>query len=114
MKRFSIFCAALFAAATSFATVAYELNGGVQSTYLTPQDMYADLNVDYNAATGATATWVSLAECTATKRAAKKIENLFINLLFFLVNKLLPHPLWTRPRWTSVALSSFCYQLVIC
>ena len=68
MKRFSIFCAALFAAATSFATVAYELNGGVQSTYLTPQDMYADLNVDYNAATGATATWVSLAECTATNQ----------------------------------------------
>ena len=68
MKRFSIFCAALFAAATSFATVTYELNGGVQSTYLTPQDMYADLNVDYNAATGATATWLSLAECTATNQ----------------------------------------------
>ena len=29
MKRFSIFCAALFAAATSFAAVTYELNGGV-------------------------------------------------------------------------------------
>ena len=66
MKRFSIFCAALFAAATSFAAVAYELNGGVQSSYLVPQDMYADLNADYNAATGGTVTWAPLAECTAT------------------------------------------------
>ena len=68
MKRFSIFFAALFVAVTSFAAVAYELNGGVQSTYLTPQDMYADLNVDYNAATGATATWTPLAECDATNK----------------------------------------------
>ena len=68
MKRFSIFCAALFAAATSFAAVTYELNGGVQSSYLTPQDMYADFNADYNAATGATATWLPLAECTATNQ----------------------------------------------
>ena len=33
MKRFSIFCAALFVAVTSFATVAYELNGGVTNDY---------------------------------------------------------------------------------
>ena len=33
MKRFSIFCAALFAAATSFAAVTYELNGGVTNDY---------------------------------------------------------------------------------
>ena len=33
MKRFSIFCAALFAAVTSFAAVAYELNGGVTNDY---------------------------------------------------------------------------------
>ncbi len=68
MKRFSIFCAAILAAATSFAAVTYELNGGVQSSYLTPQDMYADFNADYNAATGATATWLPLAECTATNQ----------------------------------------------
>ena len=33
MKRFSIFCAALFVAATSFAAVTYELNGGVTNDY---------------------------------------------------------------------------------
>ncbi|MBR5443750.1 MAG: hypothetical protein IKV22_05135 [Paludibacteraceae bacterium] len=33
MKRFSIFCAALFAAVTSFAAVTYELNGGVTNDY---------------------------------------------------------------------------------
>ena len=33
MKRFSIFCAALFAAMTSFAAVTYELNGGVTNDY---------------------------------------------------------------------------------
>lgn len=33
MKRFSIFCAALFAAVTSFAAVTYELNGGVTNDF---------------------------------------------------------------------------------
>ena len=33
MKRFSIFCAAILAAATSFAAVTYELNGGVTNDY---------------------------------------------------------------------------------
>ena len=42
MKRFSIFCAALFAAATSFAAVTYELNGGVTNDYgwLNKGDMF--------------------------------------------------------------------------
>ena len=42
MKRFSIFFAALFVAATSFATVAYELNGGVTNddNWLTKNDMF--------------------------------------------------------------------------
>ena len=42
MKRFSIFCAALFAAATSFATVTYELNGGVTNddNWLSKADMF--------------------------------------------------------------------------
>ncbi len=42
MKRFSIFCAALFAAATSFATVTYELNGGVTNddNWLNKNDMF--------------------------------------------------------------------------
>ena len=43
MKRFSIFCAALFAAATSFAAVTYELNGGVTNddNWLNKADMFA-------------------------------------------------------------------------
>lgn len=42
MKRFSIFCAALFAAATSFAAVTYELNGGVTNddNWLNKNDMF--------------------------------------------------------------------------
>lgn len=42
MKRFSIFCAALFAAATSFAAVTYELNGGVTNDdgWLNKNDMF--------------------------------------------------------------------------
>ena len=42
MKRFSIFCAALFAAVTSFAAVSYELNGGVTTddNCLTKNDMF--------------------------------------------------------------------------
>ena len=51
MKRFSIFCAALFAAVTSFAAVAYELNGGVTNDYgwLDKGGMYATLLTDINA-----------------------------------------------------------------
>ena len=42
MKRFSIFFAALFVAVTSFAAVAYELNGGVTNddNWLTKNDMF--------------------------------------------------------------------------
>ena len=42
MKRFSIFCAVLFATATSFATVTYELNGGVTNddNWLSKADMF--------------------------------------------------------------------------
>ena len=42
MKRFSIFCAALFAAATSFAAVTYELNGGVTNDegWMSKNDMF--------------------------------------------------------------------------
>ena len=48
MKRFSIFCAALFAAATSFATVTYELNGGVTNddNWLSKADMWEAFKTD--------------------------------------------------------------------
>ena len=48
MKRFSIFCAALFAAATSFAAVTYELNGGVTNddNWLNKGDMWETFKVD--------------------------------------------------------------------
>ena len=48
MKRFSIFCAALFAAATSFAAVTYELNGGVTNDegWLNKGDMWETFKVD--------------------------------------------------------------------
>ena len=48
MKRFSIFCAALFAAATSFATVTYELNGGVTNddNWLNKSDMWEGFKTD--------------------------------------------------------------------
>lgn len=61
MKRFSIFLVALFAAATSFATVTYELNGGVTNEYgwQSKKDMYEALNADYNASSNSTKTWAS-------------------------------------------------------
>ena len=48
MKRFSIFCAALFAAVTSFAAVTYELNGGVTNddNWLGKSDMFAAFMTD--------------------------------------------------------------------
>ena len=48
MKRFSIFCAALFAAATSFAAVTYELNGGVTNDFgwLNKGDMWETFKTD--------------------------------------------------------------------
>ena len=48
MKRFSIFCAALFAAATSFAAVTYELNGGVTNddNWLNKGDMWEAFKTD--------------------------------------------------------------------
>jgi len=48
MKRFSIFCAALFAAATSFAAVTYELNGGVTNddNWLNKSDMWEGFKTD--------------------------------------------------------------------
>ena len=59
MKRFSIFCAALFAAATSFAAVTYELNGGVTNDYgwTTKAEIALDLQTDYNAAYGTSKAW---------------------------------------------------------
>ena len=58
MKRFSIFCAALLTAAASFATVTYELNGGVTNDYgwQSKKDMYNAFAVDYNAFAGENAT----------------------------------------------------------
>ena len=48
MKRFSIFCAALFAAVTSFAAVSYELNGGVTNddNWLSKGDMWTAFCAD--------------------------------------------------------------------
>ena len=48
MKRFSIFCAALFAAVTSFAAVSYELNGGVTNddNWLSKGDMWEAFKTD--------------------------------------------------------------------
>ena len=56
MKRFSIFCAALFAAATSFAAVTYELNGGVTNDFgwLNKGDMWETFKVDAGTTTLAT------------------------------------------------------------
>ena len=64
MKRFSIFCAALFVAATSFAAVAYELNGGVTNDYgwMDKGDMYEALNADFNAYAGTSTTWKAYEE----------------------------------------------------
>ena len=48
MKRFSIFCAALFAAVTSFAAVSYELNGGVTNddNWMSKGDMWEAFKTD--------------------------------------------------------------------
>ena len=62
MKRFSIFCAALFAAVTSFAAVSYELNGGVQSEWESPQAMYDALNGLWNTFSGTEKAWGNLEE----------------------------------------------------
>ncbi len=54
MKRFSIFCAALFAAATSFAAVTYELNGGVTNddNWLGKGDMWTAFCADAGISVG--------------------------------------------------------------
>ena len=54
MKRFSIFCAALFAAATSFAAVNYELNGGVTNddNWLGKGDMWTAFCADAGISVG--------------------------------------------------------------
>ena len=54
MKRFSIFCAALFAAATSFAAVTYELNGGVTNddNWLGKADMWTAFCADAGISVG--------------------------------------------------------------
>ena len=54
MKRFSIFCAALFAAVTSFAAVSYELNGGVTNddNWLSKADMWAAFSTDAGISVG--------------------------------------------------------------
>ena len=54
MKRFSIFCAALFAAVTSFAAVSYELNGGVTNddNWLGKADMWAAFSTDAGISVG--------------------------------------------------------------
>lgn len=67
MKRLSLFFAALIAAAATFAgTVVYDLQGGVTNDYgyMTLQDLYHDLNVDYNTFSGATSTWKALSDLT--------------------------------------------------
>mgnify|MGYP006364308987 FL=1 len=65
MKRFSIFFAALFAAVTSFAAVTYELNGGVQSEWESPQAMYDALNGIWNTFSGTEKAWGNLEELKA-------------------------------------------------
>ncbi len=64
MKRLTLFAAAVFSAATMFAGVTYELNGGKTNDlgWETPQDMYETLNADWNAFSGTETTWKSLAE----------------------------------------------------
>ena len=54
MKRFSIFFAALFVAVTSFAAVAYELNGGVTNddNWLSKADMWAAFSTDAGISVG--------------------------------------------------------------
>ena len=54
MKRLTIFCAALFAAATSFAAVTYELNGGVTNddNWLSKADMWAAFSTDAGISVG--------------------------------------------------------------
>ena len=54
MKRFSIFCAALFAAVTSFAAVSYELNGGVTNddNWLSKGDMWTAFCADAGISVG--------------------------------------------------------------
>lgn len=71
MKRFSIFCAALFAAATSFAAVTYELNGGVINAdgWLDKKGMYEGLNADWNAYSGGTKTWKAYEEQLGTGKS---------------------------------------------
>ena len=51
MKRLTIFCAALFAAVTSFAAVTYELNGGVTNddNWLSKGDMFTAFMTDAGA-----------------------------------------------------------------
>ena len=84
MKRFSIFCAALFAAVTSFAAVSYELNGGVQSEWENPQAMYNELNTIWNTFSATENVWGNLEELKANvaqgiPTLAGKMDLTFLN-----------------------------------
>ena len=71
MKRFLIFCTALFVAATSFAAVTYELNGGVTNAdgWLDKKGMYEGLNADWNAFSNTTKTWKAYEEQLGTGKS---------------------------------------------
>ena len=74
MKRLSLFCAALFAAVVTFAgTIVYDLQGGVTNDFgwKNKQDMYATLNADWNAFSGATTTWTTLEQLVVENGTAE-------------------------------------------
>ena len=66
MKKFTLLVAALAISLVTFAqgTITYNLNGGVTNDFgwQDKQDMYETLNADWNAHSGTSTTWKTLAE----------------------------------------------------
>ena len=66
MKKFTFLLAALAISLVTFAqgTITYNLNGGVTNDYgwKSINDVYVDMNADWNAYSGTTKTWKPLAD----------------------------------------------------
>ena len=86
MKKFTLLVAALAISLVTFAqgTITYNLNGGVTNDFgwQDKQDMYETLNADWNAHSGTSTTWKTLAELNGDVAAGIPIQAGAMDLTF--------------------------------
>ena len=86
MKKFTLLVAALAISLVTFAqgTITYNLNGGVTNDFgwQDKQDMYETLNADWNAHSGTSTTWKTLAELNGDVAAGIPTQAAAMDLTF--------------------------------